>query len=104
MAIAITLEDDIDISRGDMIMRKNNQPEKTQEIDAMICWLGNEPYQPRTKFIVQHTTNEQTAMIKDVVYKVDIETLNRVEDDKQIGMNDIVRVQIKTAEIGRAHV
>ena len=97
MAIAITLEDDIDISRGDMIVRKNNQPEKTQEIDAMMCWLGNEPYQPRTKFIVQHTTNEQTAMIKDVVYKVDIETLNRVEDDKQIGMNDIVRVQIKTA-------
>ena len=97
MAIAMTLEDDIDISRGDMIVRKNNQPEKTQEIDAMMCWLGNDPYQPRTKFIVQHTTNEQTAMIKDVIYKVDIETLNRVEDDKQIGMNDIVRVQIKTA-------
>jgi len=97
MAIAMTLEDDIDISRGDMIVRKNNQPEKTQEIDAMMCWLGNDPYQPRTRFIVQHTTNEQTAMIKDVIYKVDIETLNRVEGDKQIGMNDIVRVQIKTA-------
>lgn len=97
MAIAITLEDDIDISRGDMIVRKNNQPEKTQEIDAMICWLGNEPYQPRTKFVIQHTTNEQTAMIRDIVYKVDIETLNRVTDDNNIQMNDIARIQIKTA-------
>lgn len=97
MSVSMTLEDDIDISRGNMIVRKNNQPKKTQEIDAMICWLGNEPYQPRTKFVIQHTTNEQTAMIKDIVYKVDIETLNRLTDDNNIQMNDIARIQIKTA-------
>ncbi len=97
MSVSMTLEDDIDISRGDMIVRKNNVPTKTQEIDAMICWLGNEPYQPRTKFVIQHTTNEQTAMIKDIVYKVDIETLNRLTDDNNIQMNDIARIQIKTA-------
>ena len=97
MSVSITLEDDIDISRGDMIVRKNNQPQKTQEIDAMICWLGNEPYQPRTKFLIQHTTNEQTAMIKNIVYKIDIETLGRLTDDNEIQMNDIARIQIKTA-------
>ncbi len=97
MSVSITLEDDIDISRGDMIVRKNNLPNKTQEVDAMICWLGNEPYQPRSKFIIQHTSNEQTAMIKNIVYKVDIETLNRLEDDNDIQMNDIARIQIKTA-------
>jgi len=97
MSVSMTLEDDIDISRGDMIVRKNNVPNKTQEIDAMICWLGNEPYQPKTKFLIQHTTNEQTAIVKDIVYKVDMETLNRLEDDKNIEMNDIARIQIKTA-------
>lgn len=97
MSVVITLQDDIDISRGDMIVRKNNQPQKTQEIDAMICWLGNEQYRPRTKFIVRHTTNEQTAMINDIIYKVNIETLGRIEGETEIGMNDIARVQIKTA-------
>jgi len=97
MSVSITLEDDIDISRGDMIVRKNNIPNKTQEIDAMICWLGNEAYKPRTKFLIRHTTNEQTAMVKEVIYKVDIETLNRIADDNNIGMNDIARIKIKTA-------
>ena len=97
MSISITLEDDIDISRGDMIVRKNNVPVKTQQIDAMICWLGNEAYQPRTKFLIQHTTNEQTAMVTDIVYKIDIETLNRLSEDKNIQMNDIARITLKTA-------
>ena len=97
MSVVITLEDDIDISRGDMIVRKNNQPQKSQEINAMICWLGNEQYRPRTKFIVRHTTNEQTAMIKDIIYKVNIETLGRIEGETEIVMNDIARIQIKTA-------
>lgn len=97
MSISITLEDDIDISRGDMIVRKNNVPVKTQQIDAMICWLGNETYQPRTKFLIQHTTNEQTAIVTDIVYKIDIETLNRLSEDKNIQMNDIARITLKTA-------
>ncbi|WP_026452256.1 sulfate adenylyltransferase subunit 1 [Aequorivita capsosiphonis] len=97
MSVSITLEDDIDVSRGNMIVRKNNVPKKTQEINAMICWLGNEAYQPRTKFLIQHTSNEQTAMIKDIVYKIDIETLNRLTDDNNIQMNDIARITIKTA-------
>src|SRR5690606_2034781 len=90
-------EDDIDISRGNMIVRRNNQPQKTQEIDAMICWLGNDDYVPRTKFIVRHTSNEQIAIIKEIVYKVNIETLGRIEQDSKIAMNDIARIKIKAA-------
>jgi len=97
MSVSLSLTDAIDISRGDMIVKMNNQPQKTQEFDAMMCWLGNDAYQPRTKFLIRHSSREETAMIKDVTYKMDINSLNRLEDDKQFGMNDIVRVNIKTA-------
>ena len=96
MSVSIQLEDDIDISRGDMIVRKKNQPEKIQEFEAMLCWLGDSPLHQRTKFIVKHTTNEQTAIIKEVTYKMDITSLERIEGDQQISMNDICRVKIKT--------
>lgn len=96
MSVAIELEDDIDIGRGGMIARKNNQPETTQEIDALICWLGEKPMLPRTKFIIKHTSREGKALIQKVNYKMDINTLHRDENDLEIGMNDIARVQIKT--------
>lgn len=96
MSIAMQLEDDIDISRGDMIVKSNNQPECIQDIEAMICWLGSSDYLPRTKFSLYHTTNVQKAMIKDIVYKMDINSLERNMEDKAIGMNDICRVKIRT--------
>lgn len=96
MSIAMQLEDDIDISRGDMIVKSNNQPECIQDIEAMICWLGSSDYLPRTKFSLYHTTNVQKAMIKDIVYKMDINSLERNMEDKAIGMNDISRVKIRT--------
>tara|TARA_B100000508_G_scaffold141091_1_gene146335 strand:+ start:71616 stop:72872 length:1257 start_codon:yes stop_codon:yes gene_type:complete len=98
MSVTMQLEDDIDISRGDMIVKTKNQPQKTQEVEAMICWLSNEKYVPRTKFIIKHTTNEQTAMVKNVEYKVDVNTLDRVENDQDLEMNDIARIAIKTAK------
>lgn len=97
MSVSITLEDDIDVSRGDMIVRVNNLPTKTQEIEAMICWLGNEPYQPKTKFVIQHTSNEQIALIKEIIYKIEMDTLNRNNEVHTIKMNDIARIKIKTA-------
>lgn len=96
MSITMQLEDDIDISRGDMIVKSNNQPECIQDIEAMICWLGSSDYLPRTKFSLFHTTNVQKAMIKDIVYKMDINSLERNMEDKAIGMNDICRVKIRT--------
>jgi sulfate adenylyltransferase subunit 1 len=97
MSVSIQLEDDIDISRGDMMVREKNRPEKAQEFDAMLCWLGDAPYQERTKFVIRHTSNEQTAMIREITYKMDINSLERLDQDKNIAMNDICRVKIKTA-------
>ncbi|AVR46910.1 sulfate adenylyltransferase [Christiangramia fulva] len=96
MSIAMTLEDDIDVSRGDMIVKKNNQPEGEQEFDVMLCWLNNDPAKPRAKYTVMHTSKEQRAMIKEVVYKIDINSYNRNMEKKDLGMNDIARVKIRT--------
>ncbi len=98
MSVSITLEDDIDISRGDMIVRINNQPKKVQEFDAMICWLSSAQARPRGKYSIRHTTNEQKSMIVESVYKIDINTLERNTDDQTISMNDICRIKIKTTK------
>ena len=96
MSVTITLEDDIDISRGDMIVRTNNQPEAAQDVECMICWLNPNGPIPRGKYIIRHTSNEARAMIKEVNYKMDINTLHRLEDDKEIKMNDIARIKLRT--------
>ncbi|HSI69672.1 MAG TPA: hypothetical protein VK941_05520, partial [Gillisia sp.] len=96
MSITITLEDDIDISRGDMIVRKNNQPELSQEFDVMLCWLAKETAKSRTKYIIRHTSNEERAIIKEIVYKMDINSFERNSNDKDLNMNDIARVKIRS--------
>jgi sulfate adenylyltransferase subunit 1 len=98
MSIAISLEDEIDISRGDMIVRTNNRPRSEQEFEAMICWLNNTSAQARTKFTIRHTTNEQKVMIKEMVHKMDINSIERNMEDKDINMNDICRVIIRSAK------
>ncbi|MCF1190323.1 sulfate adenylyltransferase subunit CysN [Mangrovimonas sp. AS39] len=98
MSVSITLEDDIDISRGDMIVRSNNMPEASQDIEVMLCWLNNSPAKPRAKYTIKHTSNDQKAMIKEVVYKIDINTLERKEDDKELTMNDICKVKLRTTQ------
>ncbi len=98
MSISITLEDDIDVSRGDMIVRSNNKPEATQDIDVMLCWLHDQTAQPRAKYIIRHTSNDQRAMIKEIVYKININNLERDSEDKHINMNDICRVKIRTTK------
>ncbi len=98
MSVAITLEDDIDISRGDMIVRSNNLPTASQDIELMLCWLHNAPAKPRAKYTIKHTSNDQKAMIKEVVYKIDIETLERITDDDTLQMNSIAKVKIRTTK------
>jgi len=98
MSVSITLEDDIDISRGDMIVRSNNKPEAQQDLEVMLCWLNNSPAKPRAKYTIKHTSNEQKAMIKEVLYKIDINTLNRSSDDTEMSMNDICKVKIRTTK------
>jgi sulfate adenylyltransferase subunit 1 len=96
MSVVITLEDDIDISRGDMLVKSNNLPDVSQDISAMICWLHNNAAKPNTKYIIKHTTNEQKAIIKEVLYKVDVNTFKRNEEDKALNMNDICKIQLRT--------
>ncbi|MEM6516367.1 MAG: sulfate adenylyltransferase subunit CysN [Bacteroidota bacterium] len=98
MSVSITLEDDIDISRGDMIVRSNNQPNATQDLEVMLCWLNNQPAKPRAKYSIKHTSNEQKAMIKEVIYKFDVNSLDRIADDDSLNMNDISKVRIRTTK------
>lgn len=98
MATTITLEDEIDISRGDMIAKPNNQPQVGQDIDLMVCWLNPNGLKLGGKYLIKHTSNEAKCIIKDVRYKVNVNTLEKMEDDKNIAANDIARINIKTAK------
>jgi len=96
MSVTMTLEDDIDISRGDMIVRENNKPEVSQDIEAMICWMGDSPLKEKGKYALKHTSKDARCMVKEIKYKVDINTLHRNEADKVIASNDIARVTLRT--------
>ncbi|MFN3403774.1 MAG: sulfate adenylyltransferase subunit CysN [Cytophagaceae bacterium] len=96
MSVTITLEDEIDISRGDMIVKPNNQPAVGQDIELMICWLNDKKLNAGGKYTIRHTTKEARCVVKEIRYKVNINTLHRIEDDKTIGLNDIGRVLIRT--------
>lgn len=98
MSVTMQLEDDIDISRGDMIVRENNKPNVGQDIDVMLCWMNSKPLIPSGKYALKHTTSDARCMIKNIHYKMDINTLHRLEDDKNIGMNDIARVTLRTTK------
>lgn len=98
MSVTMTLEDDIDISRGDMIVRENNQPTVSQDIEVMVCWMSEKPLQLRGKYAVKHTSNDARCIVKDIKYKLDINTLHRLEEEKNIGMNDIARVSLRTTK------
>ena len=98
MSVVMTLEDEIDISRGDMIAKPTNQPEMTQDVDLMICWLNQSPLKLRGKYVLKHTSNEVRCIVKDIRYKMNINTLHRVEDDQTIKLNDIGRILIRTTK------
>ena len=98
MSVIITLIDDIDISRGDMIVRENNKPRMLKEIELMICWLGELPLRKKGKYAIKHTSNEVRGIVKEILYKIDINSLHRNVDDKEINCNDIARVSIKLSQ------
>lgn len=97
-SITITLEDNIDISRGNMIIKSNDNIKAEQEIDMKICWFNQKPLINGGKYLIRHTTNETKIIVKNIEYKLNINTLEKNTQDKQIKMNDIAKIKIKTAK------
>ena len=97
LSVSLLLEDEIDTSRGDMIVKSNNPPQVSQDIEAMICWFGEQPMSPRGRYVLRHTTREVQAVIMEVRYKVNINTLHKIEDDLEFRMNDIGCISVRTS-------
>ena len=96
MSVTVRLTDDVDVSRGDMICRPQNAPTPSQDIDAMICWMTTEPLKPRQKLAIKHTTRLGRTLVKDIQYRLDVNTLHRDQDTKELALNEIGRVQLRT--------
>ncbi len=97
LSCSLLLKENIDISRGDMIVKVNNPPNRGQDIEAMLCWFSDKKMIPRGKYSLRHTTKEVKAIVSDLQYKININTLRKIEDDKEFGMNEIGRVSIRTS-------
>ena len=95
-AVTLTLADEIDISRGDMIVREHNLPHVANEFDAMLCWMDETTMDRRTAYVLKHTTQKVKAHIRDIQYKIDVNTMHR-EDSDGFELNEIGRVSIKTS-------
>ena len=99
MSVTMLLEDEIDISRGDMICRPHNQPELGQDVDAMICWLTEaSAMRPGAKYAIKHTTRTARALVRDLHYRLDVNTLHRDEAAESLSLNEIGRVTLRTTQ------
>ena len=98
MSVTVTLEDDIDVSRGNTITKQNNQPEEKRELDLMVCWFDEKPLNPMGKYVIRHGTSEVLGKFQEVVYKMDISTLKRDLENKHIGLNDIFKTKLKVSQ------
>jgi len=97
MAVSVLLEDDIDISRGDMICRPHNRPDVGQDIDAMVCWMSESSIlAPGAKLALKHTTRSVRALVKALPYRLDVNTLHRDEEAVELTLNEIGRVSLRT--------
>jgi sulfate adenylyltransferase subunit 1 len=96
-SVCLTLTDEIDISRGDTLVKSNNPPRVSQDIEAMVCWFSPKPMPNRAKLVIRHTTQETKAIIQEVKYQVDVNTLHKIEDVDSLSMNDIGRITLRTA-------
>jgi bifunctional enzyme CysN/CysC len=97
LSISMLLEDDIDISRGDMICRPHNQPTLTQELEAMICWMNDRPLELGGRYAIKHTTRSVRGIVDEIRYRIDVNTLHRDEDAESLALNEIGRVHVRTS-------
>jgi bifunctional enzyme CysN/CysC len=98
MSVTVRLADDLDVSRGDLICRPHNAPHVSQDIDAMVCWMADTPLRPRQRLALKHTTRTVRAMVKDLQYRLDVNTLHRDQTTTELGRNDIGRVHLRTTQ------
>jgi sulfate adenylyltransferase large subunit len=99
MSVTLLLDDDVDISRGDMICRPNNRPAVAQDIEAMVSWMSSDlPLARRSRLIVKHTSRTVKAIVTDLHYRIDVNTLHRDEAATQLGLNEIGRVRLRLTQ------
>ncbi len=98
MSVTLRLSDDLDISRGDMIIKENNVPQIDQNLYVMICWMSEKELSPGTKYYLKHTTQDVRCLIKGIKYKVDVNTLKRIIDGQELKMNEIARVSLRATK------
>lgn len=97
-SVNLSLEDDVDVSRGSQIVKSNDVPLTGQQVELLVCWLNHRPLQVRQKYIIRHTTDELQGFVTAIDYKVNINTLENIFDDKAVGMNDIAKVTLKVSK------
>jgi bifunctional enzyme CysN/CysC len=98
MSVTVRLEDEIDISRGDMICRPANAPKVTQDLDATVCWMADQPLVAGRKLAIKHTTRSARVLVKELKYRLDVNTLHRDESATQLGLNDIGRIRLRATQ------
>lgn len=96
-SVVLQLEDDIDISRGDIIVTNNQLPTISQELEVLLCWMDNKPLTKGSKYLLQINSRTVKSVIKDIEYKLDVNTLEKNFETKEAGLNDIIKATIKTA-------
>jgi bifunctional enzyme CysN/CysC len=99
MSVTLLLDDDVDISRGDLICRPNNRPKSAQDIEGMVCWMSSDrPLTARSRLIVKHTTRTVKGIVGELLYRIDVNTLHRDESATQLGLNEIGRIRMRVTQ------
>ena len=99
MSVTLVLDEDIDISRGDMISRPHNQPAAAQDIEVMVCWMtADRALTPRSRLVIKHTTRATKAIVRDLHYRLDVNTLHRDESATELRLNEIGRVSLRVTQ------
>ncbi len=96
MSVIVHLDSDVDVSRGDMLCRAHNRPVAGQDLEAMICWMTDQPLRPKAKYALKHTTRTTRAMVSNLQYRMDVNTGHRSEGVPELGLNDIGRISLRT--------
>ena len=96
-AVILHLEDDIDISRGDVLVKKDHTPLIGQDLEVLLCWMDSKPLKPGNKYLIQHNSRRIKSVVKEIEYRLDVNSLEKEEGIESVGLNEIVRAKIKTA-------